>query len=135
MASGGRYAGINPNAAVVAVKVLDAAGRGTSGDALAGIQWIVDNAARYNIRVANLSIGTVDVGSDDPLVKAVEAAWDAGIVVVVAAGNNGPKQSSITSPGTIVEIDMLHFVKPLKMRKYAYLRAYTEVCQKAQQEK
>ncbi|MCL2576308.1 MAG: S8 family serine peptidase [Defluviitaleaceae bacterium] len=98
--SGGQYVGVNPAANIVSVKVLDEAGRGTSGDALAGIQWIIDNAAKYNIRVANLSIGTADTGSSDLLVQAVEAAWDMGIVMVVAAGNNGPNSSTITSPGT-----------------------------------
>ena len=100
MLSRGKYVGVAPWAYVVAVKVLDEAGRGSAGDALAGIQWIIDNHRRYNIRVANLSIGAADVGRVDPLVRAVEAAWDAGIVVVVAAGNNGPSAQSITSPGT-----------------------------------
>ncbi|MDR2183574.1 MAG: S8 family peptidase [Clostridiales bacterium] len=96
----GRHRGVAPQAGLVAVKVLDDAGRGNATDALAGIQWVIDNRERYNIRVANLSIGTIDVGSTDPLVRAVEAAWDVGIVMVVAAGNNGPKKQSITSPGT-----------------------------------
>ena len=33
------------------------------------------------------------------LVKGVDAAWDAGLVVVVAAGNNGPGRYTITTPG------------------------------------
>ena len=98
--SQGRHRGIAPEANIISVKVLDDAGRGNATDALAGIQWVIDNRERYNIRVANLSIGTIDVGSADPLVKAVEAAWDAGIVMVIAAGNNGPRKQSITSPGT-----------------------------------
>ena len=98
--SRGRHRGVAPEANIAAVKVLDEAGRGNATDALAGIQWVIDNHERYNIRVANLSIGTIDVGSTDPLVRAVEAAWDAGIVMVVAAGNNGPRKQSITSPGT-----------------------------------
>ena len=98
--SRGRHRGVATEANLVAVKVLDDAGRGNATDALAGIQWVIDNRERYNIRVANLSIGTIDVGSADPLVRAVEAAWDAGIVMVIAAGNNGPKKQSITSPGT-----------------------------------
>jgi len=98
--SQGKYMGIAPEAGIVAIKVLDEAGRGNATDALAGIQWVIDNKRRYNIRVANLSIGTLDVGSTDPLVKAVEAAWDEGIVMVIAAGNNGPRKQSITSPGT-----------------------------------
>lgn len=96
----GRYRGVATGANIAAVKVLDEKGRGNATDALAGIQWVIDNHKKYNIRVANLSIGTQDIGSMDPLVRAVEAAWDLGIVMVVAAGNNGPKSSSITSPGT-----------------------------------
>jgi len=98
--SGGKHRGVATEANIVAVKVLDEAGRGNATDALAGIQWIIDNRKRYNIRVANLSIGTLDSGSADPLVRAVEAAWDEGIVMVIAAGNNGPGKQSITSPGT-----------------------------------
>ncbi len=97
--SKGKYMGISPEANIVAVKILDDEGKGNAGDVLAGIQWIVDNKERYNIRVANLSIGTDDIGSKDPLVRAVEAAWDAGIVMTIAAGNNGPSPNTVTSPG------------------------------------
>jgi len=99
MASYGAYVGLNPQADLVSVKVLDADGRGSSADALAGLQWVVGNKDRYGIRVANLSIGTTDAGGGDPLVRAVDAAWDAGIVMVIAAGNGGPHVSSVTSPG------------------------------------
>ena len=97
--SRGRYAGIAPEANLVAVKILDEKGKGSAADVLAGIQWVIDNRERYGIRIANLSIGTADAGSADPLVKAVEAAWNAGIVVLIAAGNNGPAAGTITSPG------------------------------------
>ena len=86
------------------MKVLDESGRGNSSDALAGLQWTLDNARRYNIRVANLSIGTADVGSCDPLVRMVETAWETGIVVVAAAGNAGPGGSTVTSPGNSAKI-------------------------------
>jgi len=98
-ASGGRILGAAAEAGLVSVKILDEGGRGNTADALAGIQWVIDNRRRYGIRIANLSIGTDDLGSCDPLVRAVEAAWDAGIVVCVAAGNNGPAAQSVTSPG------------------------------------
>jgi len=102
--SGGLYAGVNPRANIVSLKVLDGAGQGGSGDALAGLQWVLDNAHRYNIRVANFSIGTADAGREDPLMRMVEAVWDAGIVVVAAAGNAGPGPSTITSPGASAKI-------------------------------
>ena len=99
-ASGGVYVGVNPKANILSVKILDSSGRGNSSNALAGLQWVYDNAERYNIRVANLSIGTADVGSNDPLVRMSEALWDAGVVVVAAAGNAGPEASTVTSPGS-----------------------------------
>ena len=61
----------------------------------------------YNIRVMNLSLGRSisESYTQDPLCQAVERAWKAGIVVVVAAGNNGRDNSmgtkgyaTITSP-------------------------------------
>src|SRR5207244_676210 len=57
----------------------------------AGIQWVVNNRAQYNIRVLNFSLGHLPAESykTDPLCQAVEAAWKSGIVVVCAAGNAG----------------------------------------------
>ena len=115
----GRYAGIAPVANLVGVKVLDSEGAGSSSDVLAGIQWVVDNKERYSIRVANLSVGTKELQLSDPLVKAVEAAWDAGIVVTVAAGNNGPAASSVTSPGVsrkVVTVGASDDCKPVQIR-------------------
>lgn len=94
-----KYLGIAPNCNIVSIKVLNNAGRGNSAEVLAGLQWMVDNAEKYNIRIANLSVGTNNSSSNDPLVKAVEAAWDKGIIITIAAGNNGPDSSTITSPG------------------------------------
>lgn len=98
--SKGKYMGIAPDAKIVGVKVLKGDGAGNISDVIAGIQWIVDNRERYNIKVATLSLGTRATSScsDDPLCKAVNAAVASGITVVVAAGNSGPNPSTITSP-------------------------------------
>src|SRR5699024_7558118 len=55
----------------------------------------------YSINVLSLSIGSQaqQPAEDDPVVKAVEEAWNNGIVVCVAAGNEGPEEESISSPG------------------------------------
>ncbi|MCL2703091.1 MAG: S8 family serine peptidase [Defluviitaleaceae bacterium] len=98
-ASNGRYVGVAPGCGLVGVKILDDKGRGDTAEFLAGIQWTITNKDKYNIRVANMSVGTSNV-SGEPLVRAVEAAWDKGIVVCAAAGNGGPGPSTITSPGT-----------------------------------
>lgn len=100
--SGGRYVGVAPKCNIIGVKVLNHKGNGNVTDVLAGLQWVIDHKERYNIRVVNISVGTTANNSIDEnslLVKGVDAVWDAGIVVVVAAGNNGPKPKSISTPG------------------------------------
>ena len=69
---------------------------------IAAIDWVVEHRHDngLNIRVLNLSLGLPGVTSNvgDPLSAAVERAWDAGIVVVAAAGNRGNDASGIDSP-------------------------------------
>jgi serine protease AprX len=85
--------GIAPGARVVSMKVAAADGSTDVSQVIAAIDWVVqhkrDNG--MNIRVLNLSFGTDGVQSYllDPLTYAVEVAWRNGIVVVVAAGNDG----------------------------------------------
>ncbi len=100
--SKGKYKGIAPECNFIGVKVLDKRGDGNISDVLAGLQWIINNKSRYNIRVVNISVGTAAKESLDEnslLVQGVNAVWDSGIVVVVAAGNNGPGPMSISTPG------------------------------------
>ena len=98
--SQGVHKGIACESGIIAIKVLDEEGRGSSADVLAGLQWVADNKDKHNIRIVNLSVGTPDINTFDPLLSAVEYIWDMGIVVTVAAGNNGPKARTITSPGS-----------------------------------
>lgn len=98
--SRGKYRGIAPESEIIVVKVLNEKGSGNISDVLAGIQWVIDNKERYNIRIMNLSVGSKDEeGEKAALVRGVEAAWDRGIVVVAAAGNEGPENQTITTPG------------------------------------
>ena len=82
------YAGAEPRAKIVSVKVLDGNGIGLKSDIVAACDWILRNKSTYNIRVANFS---VNAGGDsfrfDALNKAVEKLWFNGVTVVVAAGN------------------------------------------------
>jgi serine protease AprX len=85
------YLGVAPYANLVNVRVLNSAGTGSVSQVISGIQWAVANKSAYNIKVLNLSIGH-PVGESyrlDPLCQACEAAWNSGIVVVCAAGNQG----------------------------------------------
>ncbi|MDJ0663200.1 MAG: S8 family serine peptidase [Acidimicrobiia bacterium] len=79
---------------IVNVKVGAFDGSVDVSQVIAAIDWVVQhkNDNGMNIRVLNLSYGTdgTQNPSVDPLSFAVEQAWKAGIVVVVAAGNDGP---------------------------------------------
>jgi serine protease AprX len=99
--------GVAPNANLYDVKVLNDAGFGQLSDVLAGIDWVIYNARRYNIRVMNLSLAAASTESylTDPLARAARAAVAAGITVVGAAGNYGrdgqnrERFGTISSPG------------------------------------
>ena len=90
-----QYIGVAPNANIINLRVLDANGAGTDSQVIAAIQRAIQLKSTYNIRVINLSLGRSIYESYalDPVCQAVEAAWKAGIVVVVAAGNGGRDNS------------------------------------------
>ena len=98
------FKGIAPNANIINLRVLDQNGAGTDSSVIAAIQTAISLKSTYNIRVINLSLGrqVYESYTLDPLCQAVEAAWNAGIVVVVAAGNQGRNDSAGTEGyGTI----------------------------------
>nr|PZN11889.1 MAG: peptidase S8 [Caldicoprobacter oshimai] len=99
--SGGKYAGVAPEANVIAVKVMNRDGEGSASKIVAGMQWVADHWKEYNIRVVCLSLGSKPSGAirNDPLVVAVNQLWKQGIFVTAAAGNSGPKKGTITTPG------------------------------------
>lgn len=99
--SRGEHAGVAPAANVIPVKIAGANGAADVSQALAALQWVVSFKADYDIEVLNLSFGTDSNQSQlvDPLNYAVEKAWEAGIVVVVAAANLGPNSKTIMKPG------------------------------------
>jgi serine protease AprX len=99
--SNGAYTGEAPGAGLVSVKVAGASGQTDLATVMAGINWVIKNRGAYHIKVVNLSFGMVPFESTvlNPLDQAVEAAWKAGIVVVAAAGNAGPFNGTIMSPG------------------------------------
>jgi serine protease AprX len=99
--------GIAPDVKLVNVRVLGADGTGWTSDVIAGIEWVIENRAKYNIRAINLSLGhpVTEPSTTDPLCIAVMKAATAGIVVIASAGNSGkaedgtPILGGITSPG------------------------------------
>jgi serine protease AprX len=94
----GKFMGVAPRANLVSVKVSDDDGNTTVLDVIYGIQFAVDNKTAYNIRVINLSLSSAAAESytTDPLDAAVEHAWNSGITVVAAAGNEALTNDGVT---------------------------------------
>jgi serine protease AprX len=99
--SNGQYSGEAPGANLVSIKVAGANGTTTLSTLILGLQWAADHQSRYGISVLNMSLGYKPTQSTviNPLDQAVEAVWRSGIAVVVSAGNSGPFNGSILSPG------------------------------------
>ena len=93
--------GIAPDANILSVRILDENGAGTYADAIEGLQYVVANKDTLNIRIINMSLSAHPSTPYfiDPLNRAVEQAWAHGLVVVAAAGNDGPEAHTISVPG------------------------------------
>lgn len=88
--------GVASGAKLIAVKVLSANGSGYRSDVICGIDWVTENAATYNIKVANMSIGgsgssdnNCGLTSGDVYHQSICRSTAAGMTYVVAAGNSG----------------------------------------------
>jgi serine protease AprX len=100
------YAGMAPNVNLINLRVLDQNGSGTDSQVIAAIEQAIALQSTYNIRVINMSLGRPIFESYtlDPVDQAVEAAWKAGIVVVVAAGNDGRDNSMGTDGFATIDV-------------------------------
>ncbi|TCP58232.1 thermitase [Tumebacillus sp. BK434] len=76
-------AGVDWNARIMPVKVLNSAGSGYTSDIEAGVRWAADNGAK----VISMSLGGGAYSST--FQSAITYAWGKGAVIVAAAGNNG----------------------------------------------
>ncbi|MER7483673.1 S8 family peptidase [Streptomyces sp. NPDC126510] len=87
--------GVARKARIVSVRVLDAAGGGTTARVIAGIDWVTRHAKKP--AVANLSLGGP---RNERLDAAVRASIASGVTYTVAAGNDG-KPAGLYSPGSV----------------------------------
>ena len=89
----GKYKGVAPGANLVGI------GAGETIVvfwALAGFDWLIDNAAKYNIKVVNNSWGTTGAyDPNDPTNVATKEVYKAGIAVLFASGNDGPGENTL----------------------------------------
>lgn len=98
----GKRMGMAPGAHLVVAKVLDKKGAGKVRHMLSAMEWIIQNKEKYQIRIINISAGMTAKSDEEDarlLLRGVEMLWDAGFVVVTAAGNKGPGSGTVTTPG------------------------------------
>ena len=93
------FCGVSPKSKIISIKALEASGETGAYKILEAMQWISDNHKKYNIKVVCMSFGSNPIGKNDPLVVGAESLWNMGITVVAAAGNSGPENQTIKSPG------------------------------------
>lgn len=105
--SGGKFRGMAPHANIIGIKVLNYKGIGKVEYIAEGVSWLIKNKELYNIKIANFSVGGTAEKEDEKEIfftNTIRKLADAGIIVVAAAGNNGPDKGSITVPGICKEV-------------------------------
>jgi len=91
-ASGGAHRGVASGASILALSAGDL----FITNVLEGFDYLLDNASRFGVKVANCSWGTEGFfDPDDPVNIATRALFDAGITVVFASGNYGPSPDTL----------------------------------------
>ncbi|KAJ6255803.1 cuticle-degrading serine protease [Drechslerella dactyloides] len=88
----GNTYGVAKKAKIVAVKVLSAGGSGSTSGVINGMNWVAKNAAP-NRSVASMSLGG---GKSTTINAAVDGMFNAGVVVVVAAGNENQDAANVS---------------------------------------
>jgi thermitase len=103
-------AGTCPSCSILAARVLDSTGVGSTFSVVQGINWSRTNGAK----VINLSLGA-PVPSPTVLENAVNNAWNAGLVVVAGAGNSGDRH---TLPGGLYKLNCCSSYRPERQTGY-----------------
>lgn len=94
----GKTFGVAKKTNIIGVKILAADGSGETEDVLRGMQWVFDDARKYNRTaksIINMSIGADRGDAEDDMVRVI---FDEGILLVAAAGNDD-RDASLGSPG------------------------------------
>ena len=92
----GRVHGIAPDADLIHIKALTTAGFGSSSSVIKAMEIAAKGAKVISMSLGGTQQGGVD---HDPECKVTKLLYENGILVVVAAGNEGPGEWTIASPG------------------------------------
>ena len=106
-ASNGKHKGMAPYSKLVVGKVLDKKGDGNVEEMINGIEWVLENKSRFNIRILNISIGMSESTNKERmerLLNIVNTAWCEGLIVVCAAGNMGPDLMTLSPIGAVRKV-------------------------------
>ena len=95
IAGNGKIKGVAPNASILAYRVMNDGGTGTTDDIIQGIERAIQDGAD----VLNLSLGQDLNVPDQPVTLTLERAAKLGVTAVVSNGNDGPKPWSVDAPG------------------------------------
>lgn len=79
--------GICTNVNFVSVKVLNYQGKGDVENLIKGLNWVISNQTRYNIRIVNVSMGYIAKRNTSRLKRVIRRANKKGMLVVAASGN------------------------------------------------
>ncbi len=96
----GQYIGIAPNAKLLDVKVLNDIGLTPGDQIVMGIEWCINQKDEYDIDILSISIGELFRGNDDGSgthANLINTAANAGLIVIVAGGNDGPNNNGFSS--------------------------------------
>jgi hypothetical protein len=101
-ASGGKERGVAPDATLHVGKVLDNGGSGYDSWIIAGMEWAARDA---KARVISMSLGSdrPDDGTDPMSLAVDELSKETGALFTIAAGNSGPGDHTVASPGSATE--------------------------------
>ena len=90
VATTGNFQGVAPGVNLVAVRVLDQNGEGSYSNVITGIQWVMNQKPRYNIRVMNLSLDAA--GAVLLLAGSAQPGGDGGVERRHRGGGGGGQQ-------------------------------------------
>lgn len=126
----GEYVGTAPECQLAVIKILDQYGNGKKEVILQAFKWLLENHKKYGIRIVNISVGTTCNSRREHqlLIEGVDSLWDAGLIVVAAAGNQGPHPGSVTAPGSSRKVITVGSSDMLQNEKSSSGRGPTKEC-------